>query len=362
MSRAPLRVAIDASSAVRGGGTTYLRNLIPHLSVEGLQLAILLRRSSVSLGEVGRFFESTMESGSRVASLGPAWHRALRAAEVDIVYCPTEIAAPALGIPVVTALRSPLYRRELQWEHPPLLRARFGIKRHLARAASKRARRVIAISEFAASIGVRDLGIPRAKIDVVYHGAPEHLSDKAERQHGPVENLLFVSNLSVPYKNLHRLLLALRGVKGAWNLTVAGRLAGNPYTDHLRSIIQHPELQDRVDLRGHCSTSELRALYRRSDCLVWPSYAETFGHPLVEAATHGLPILAADTEVAREIAGEAAIYFDPFEIRNLAQALQKAVTRGVTVGSLPRAYTWKRCAQRTAAVLRRASTLGMNRS
>jgi glycosyltransferase involved in cell wall biosynthesis len=62
-------------------------------------------------------------------------------------------------------------------------------------------------------------------------------------------------------------------------------------------------------------------LYRDSDLFVFPSIAESFGHPLVEAMASGLPILASDIPVCREICGEAAIYFDPFDEKSLAQAI-----------------------------------------
>jgi glycosyltransferase involved in cell wall biosynthesis len=80
-------------------------------------------------------------------------------------------------------------------------------------------------------------------------------------------------------------------------------------------------------------------LYRDSDLFVFPSIAESFGHPLVEAMASGLPILASDIPVCREICGEAAIYFDPFNAKSLAEAivhLEKDITLRKRLGEAGR--------------------------
>jgi len=75
------------------------------------------------------------------------------------------------------------------------------------------------------------------------------------------------------------------------------------------------ELIDRLGIRsavrmlGEVPWEELKRLYRSADLFVCPSYAESFGHPLVEAMASGLPVLSADLPVHREVCGEAARYF-----------------------------------------------------
>jgi glycosyltransferase involved in cell wall biosynthesis len=62
----------------------------------------------------------------------------------------------------------------------------------------------------------------------------------------------------------------------------------------------------------------LHHIYRTCDIYVTPAYAETFAHPLVEAMASGLPIVASDLDVHREVCGEAAIYFQCFSPEELA--------------------------------------------
>lgn len=64
-------------------------------------------------------------------------------------------------------------------------------------------------------------------------------------------------------------------------------------------------------------------LYRSSDIFVFPSYTESFGHPLVEAMASGLPIVAADTPINQEMCGDAAIYFNTFQAEDCARAIRE---------------------------------------
>src|SRR5262249_10316413 len=64
-------------------------------------------------------------------------------------------------------------------------------------------------------------------------------------------------------------------------------------------------------------------LYRSADVFVFPSYTESFGHPLIEAMASGLPVVSADAPVNREICGDAAIYFPSFDVAACAAAIER---------------------------------------
>jgi glycosyltransferase involved in cell wall biosynthesis len=70
---------------------------------------------------------------------------------------------------------------------------------------------------------------------------------------------------------------------------------------------------------GNVPYHRLHKVYRLCDLFVCPSYAESFSHPLVEAMAMGLPVIAANLDVHREVCGEAAVYFDVFNERQLAE-------------------------------------------
>ncbi len=102
------------------------------------------------------------------------------------------------------------------------------------------------------------------------------------------------------------------------------------------------------DLGGQ-SYETLPDLYRAADIFVFPSYTESFGHPLVEAMASGLPVVAADVPVNREMCGDAAVYFSPFDADACAQAIAR-VSADATLAARLRAaglarardFTWER--------------------
>jgi glycosyltransferase involved in cell wall biosynthesis len=90
-------------------------------------------------------------------------------------------------------------------------------------------------------------------------------------------------------------------------------------------------------------------LYRSADIFVFSSYTESFGHPLVEAMATGLPVVASDIPVNRELCGEAAVYFPTFDAEACAAAIRRVaedgeLRRGLREAALARAaaFTWER--------------------
>lgn len=141
-------------------------------------------------------------------------------------------------------------------------------------------------------------------------------------------------------------------------------LAGSPGndTDAVRSAIDAlaPAVAGRVHLAGRVDEPLRSQLLRHAVALAYPSFDEGFGFPLLDAMQAGIPVVAASTGSIPEIAGDAAVLVDPLDTDALAGALVVAVTdestrrRLVGLGELQwRRFSWKRCADETAALYRR---------
>ena len=92
------------------------------------------------------------------------------------------------------------------------------------------------------------------------------------------------------------------------------------FAERLRT---HPELNRRLFWLAGISDEFLEEIYASADCLIAASLTEGFGLPLIEAAQHGLPILARDIPVFREIAGAHAYYFSGNRPADLDRALRR---------------------------------------
>jgi glycosyltransferase involved in cell wall biosynthesis len=145
-------------------------------------------------------------------------------------------------------------------------------------------------------------------------------------------------------------------------LTIVGRHGWmmEPFVDRLR---HHEELGRRLVFIESADDTVLHQIYERSDCLLLPSLGEGFGLPLVEAARHGLPVLARDLPVFFEVAADAINYFSGTSAEALASALSTQIelarsgqlqhTKGVDV------LSWRESTDQLLAALDR--TLGLTR-
>jgi glycosyltransferase involved in cell wall biosynthesis len=113
---------------------------------------------------------------------------------------------------------------------------------------------------------------------------------------------------------------------------------------------------------GEVPYEKLHQLYRLCDVCVCPSYAESFGHPLVEAMALGAPIVAADLPVHRELCGEAAIYFQVFDECALAAQCVQVMTEQPLREALREAglrrsrdFSWDEHCRQLADLIRRCS-------
>jgi glycosyltransferase involved in cell wall biosynthesis len=133
----------------------------------------------------------------------------------------------------------------------------------------------------------------------------------------------------------------------------------------IQQLSMHPQRDQRLFWMDGISDEYLQNIYTASTCLLAASHGEGFGLPLIEAALHGLPILARDLSVFREVAGAHASYFQASAAPELAAAIQawlQACERGEHTQSSGLPWvTWSESADQLAAAClgRPASTLGL---
>jgi glycosyltransferase involved in cell wall biosynthesis len=115
------------------------------------------------------------------------------------------------------------------------------------------------------------------------------------------------------------------------------------------SLIRRLGLTGNVVELGAVPYSQLHHVYQSCDLYVTPAYTESFAHPLVEAMASGLPVIASDLPVHREICGPAGLYFPAFSAREIAdQVLRVACSKALAGdlaaqgGSRAREFSWRR--------------------
>jgi glycosyltransferase involved in cell wall biosynthesis len=181
--------------------------------------------------------------------------------------------------------------------------------------------------------------------------------------------LLAVGNLQ-PRKNLVRLVEAygaLRERHPDIQLVIVGPSGFR--SSGVQDTIANRGLSDSIRLSGYVPEHDLVALYNAAIGLVYPSVYEGFGLPVIEAMACGCPVIAANTSSLPEVAGDAAILVDPFDVSALHHAMERLVTdppvaQDLSARGLARAaqFSWRHTAATAVAAYRAACETSASRA
>jgi glycosyltransferase involved in cell wall biosynthesis len=230
----------------------------------------------------------------------------------------------------------------------PEFRARFTDQ---ARSAADKSDAIIAVSQFTADQVERWLGVAKDRIRVIHHGVrmPNERAPAASER----EDLVLCVGAIQKRKNVARLVKAFERLPKSWRLALAGAPDGYGAAEELRAVEESPRRAD-IDVLGYVSAEALASLYRRAAIFAFPSLAEGFGMPVLEAMSHGAPVVTSQSSALPEVAGDAAILVDPFDPGAIAEALLRLVgnpdlrddfaRRGV---ERARAFTWESVVEQT---------------
>lgn len=171
--------------------------------------------------------------------------------------------------------------------------------------------------------------------------------------------VLFVSSLW-PYKNCHGLLQAwalLRGQLGDRQLAIVGPARTQQYMAELQTLASQLGIAEDVVFVGGIPLEQTVDFYRAADALVYPSFNETFGLPILEAMACGCPVVTSNISAMPEIAGGAAVLCDPREPAAIGEAIISAIGparhRQRDLGlRRARQFTWRNTAAATLDVYR----------
>lgn len=346
MSRPLVVFDADVLGRQRTGDETYAENLLRELARldHGLRLVAVTRRPDVVPAGIEPLVLPAASQAARMAWRLP---RLLRRVRPHLAHF-QHVVPPLFRAPAVVTVH------DLSFEREPSLMGRRdrALFRTFVPRSTRRARRVIAVSERTKSDLVDLYEVPEEKIVVTPNGVDPAFGPDGERRNGD-PYLLFVGALSAR-KDPFSALEALALVDADLRLVIAGPDKGE--AAEVRRAADHLGVGRRVELLGHVEKDELARLYRGAACLVFSSRYEGFGLPVVEAMASGTPVVATSAGALPEIAAEAAILVEPGSPVALAGGIERALAdrKRLVHAGLERArrYSWAETARRTLAVYR----------
>ena len=294
--------------------------------------------------------------------------RAAKRAGVDLVHAPAYTAPWWSPVPVVVTIHDVSYELHPQWY--PYRRDR--LRRAFYRRSARGATHVLTVSRFSAAEISAAYGIAPDRITVTPLGVDDTFAGNGTGE-PTVElppavrapYLLHVGDLH-ERRNLAMCVEALITARrhpdapAGLSLVLVGVDLG--VGEGLRQRAMRSGAADAVVLLGSVGDAQLRALYRRSTALVYPSLYEGFGLPLLEAMGSGTPVIASTAASIPEVVGNAALLLDPLDREAWTQAMVDVVNNEgkraqMRLAGLSRAaeFTWNRTARLTLDAYRRAA-------
>ncbi len=358
-----MRIGIEAERAnnpIKTGVEHYAQQLIEHLarldSENQYQLYLRTRPEPWFLRLPKNFV-------TKVIPFPKFWTQ--MRVSLEILLHPVDVLfVPASAMPIIHAKRSVVTIHDLAWKFYPETFTWFN--RNFLRLSTwfalRVATKIIAVSETTKRDIEQLYPFAQGKIVVISHGfTPKPVSQTLTAQETlqlPEKYFLFLSTLQ-PRKNLEGLIQAFRLFSKEhpdihFKLVVVGT-PGWKYEPILEAINRN---RDSVVYLRYVADSLKFTIMSRAFALVLPSFYEGFGMQILEAFDAGIPVLTSTISSMPEVAGDAAIYFDPHSKESMAAALwtiasdAQLYTQLVERGTERlKKFSWERCAKETHAVL-----------
>jgi len=336
-----MRVLLNAVAAKMGGASNYVRTLARELAyVDQHEFLFLVPEpQAAAIRGIASHIHAIASNFAEQPFLGRIWFdqvelpRMLRRERIDVLFSTANFATFFCPCRQVLLVRnslyfSCLYQSKILPHKAWKTRAGEALRRWLVCRSAMAADVVLTPSQ-AMLDELRTSVDPRGAL-VNHYGVDRERfrpMSKAFAENGCL-SLVFTSLYS-EHKNVGTLFRAVldleeSGLKCRLITTAdpGWEKIDNPIRDSDRKLANELKRRVLLELTGVLAGSALDQLYGRADVFVYPSIVESFGHPLLEAMAAGLPIVAADVPINRELCHNAALYFRPFDATDCADQIR----------------------------------------
>lgn len=335
-----MRIAINTTSANYGGGMTYLKNLIRHLTgIDNNNDYIILTtvQNKEIWGVEGKnIFIKSLKLPSVSLYLRLFWEQFilpfyLKREKIDLLFSPANIMpifSPCKNVVTIQHVSNFQFPDSL----PFLKRKAISF---LMRISCHRANAIIAISRYTKEDLTKHIDIPKEKIRIIYHGVDSFFKPiKKEVAKKKVDELLGVKVsyvLSIA-SGFHRNII---GAIKAFNIAANNckkplkfinlGLKGSDWEETMAEI-KKLGLENDVILAKYIPHEQMNLLYSDAEILLSPTFGDSFSLPLVEAMACGCPIVTSNDTACPEIVDDAGIKVNPYNVDEIANAMHQVIT------------------------------------
>lgn len=361
-----LKVLVDLLSytGTKGGMETYARELYRAIGAANSEFEFvgLASKEGFKLDQSwfpGEVIDSGISGENRfIWAFGELvmvtrWAKKLGA---DLIHSPATLGTMRRAVPSVVTMHDMLY-----WSHPELMSTGWysGPVKWIERRASKTATRVLTISDVSRDEILKFLKVEPSRLDVVPLAGTALPSADRSHYDPSTQGMILATGNRRPHKNWAGLIRALPLVDEALRPRLV--ITGSHGEDPLRPLVEELGMQQWVELKSWVSAEELEELYSTATVMAMPSFCDGFCLPALESMMAGLPVMLSDIPIYREVAADAALYFDPTDPASIARAITTAVTDTAGMNALAergyaraQAFSWEKTAASTLQTFRTA--------
>ena len=363
-----MRIGIDARKLHDFGIGTYIRNLLGQLARldRDTEFVVLARPADCeAVGSLGDNFRAVPETAANYSVAEQIRiPLALRRQGVTLFHAPHYVLPPLVRCRSVVTIHDCIHLM-----FPEYLPSRLALTyaRTSIALASRRARRVLTVSESSKRDILRFVDVPADKIDVIYNAYDERFGVEPreedmlrvrERYQLDDEFVLYAGNVR-PHKNLKRLIEAFDLVRKRGLAHLKLVLIGDEISKYaeLRRAVHSHQLHQYVRFLGYLPEETLAIMYRLAGVFVFPSLYEGFGLPPLEAMASGTPVVTSNVSSLPEVTGDAAVLVDPYHPEAIADGIERvlgdeALRRDLRAKGLARArqFSWEASVRRVREI------------
>lgn len=328
----PIRLTIDARRLGRRGMATYTRNLLAAIRRTDRGIRVTAIVPSERISAAAGLCDETRTVDAPIYTLREQLEIPAAARGCDLLHVPHYNVPLLYKGPLVvtihdlTHITEPSYRNTVKaWVYA----------RPMLHAAAARASHILTVSRYSKEQIAERLGVAEEKISVVYNSVAAEFAptDRREAEACVRESLgidrpylLFVGSLK-PHKNLRTLIRAFARIRSRGQADFVLLLAGDDRR-HGKPLLDECErmgLGSSVRNIPWVPAELLPKVYAAADLVVMPSTNEGFGLPVLEAMACGAPVVSSTAASMPEVGGDAAVYFDPHNVEELATAIERVI-------------------------------------
>jgi glycosyltransferase involved in cell wall biosynthesis len=364
-------VAIDARWLVGGIGT-YTENLLKGLGSRANGLEIQAITGQANVRHVRELCSRVTVVDAPIYTVSEQWLIPRAARSCDLLHVPHYNIPVLYRRPLVVSIMDVIHLRSPEYRDS--LRSRLYARPMLA-AAARRAEHIITVSHYSKTQIVEVLGAAASKVSVIHCGVDARFRPNGRGQECRsaaaglgirTPYLLYVGNLK-PHKNVATLLRAFAGLRSARKIEHSLLIVGDD-ARWKHSVVEECSrlhILDCTVFAPYISAELLQKIYAGAELLVMPSRVEGFGLPVLEAMACGTPVLCSNAASLPEVAGDAAVFFDPasheelaFQILRILQSSELRESLSALGPHRAKKFNWQVSAGKHAEIY--SQLLGMN--